>query len=204
MQLVTCSCGMPLHALVHFLSSSLATPADHVLATHPSFKDMSHWELYPFLWLLAMAYLRFSWSYPFRNVLLHQWFGGARQGHPMWIFLVRLALWSRRSPTGCLDWRTTKSEWVASRISWCKSAMYVLRLSLPFHYYNCCHNTHCKPCHCDISNYVPIALLARVSKDSYLFEYQPTLVLLKEHTYDKNGYHDSILFQVRHILWFDC
>lgn len=107
MQLVTYGCGMPLYGLVHLWNSLSALSAGKGFGKQTEIRNIEALRDLPLSVLIGYGIPTVLMSIPFGNNLLHQWFGGAWQGHPIWIVLLQLLTRILRNQ---LNRKSTRSE----------------------------------------------------------------------------------------------
>lgn len=97
MQGTTYACGMPVYCLIHLLTSDTASQSDEICPGETKIDASWSLEALPIAVTISYWVPTILMSLRLENHLLHQWLGGAWQGHPMWILLVLLLIKNLRS-----------------------------------------------------------------------------------------------------------
>lgn len=105
LQTITYGCGMPVYSLVNLwhLVSDTPDPGRSYGEANP--KAVEAMKDLPLSITIGYGIPSILMAVPLNNNKLHQWFGGAWQGHPLWIVLVQLLIRAlkRRLSRGSVD-----------------------------------------------------------------------------------------------------
>ena len=89
MQTVNYASSMPIYCLVHLFTTPITRFDLQSLARHLEIENIEVLKDLPISIVIGYGIPTILAGVPFSSSLLHQWFGGFWQGHPIWIVLVQ-------------------------------------------------------------------------------------------------------------------
>ena len=109
LQLVTYGCGMPVYAWIHLSRGFSARSATDESRRQAESKSIEKLRDLPISIIIGYGLPTVLMALPLKNNLLHQWFGGFWQGHPIWVVLVQMSLSVLRTQLNLISTRRNES-----------------------------------------------------------------------------------------------